>query len=298
MASVVFGLYPRLDDDEGYDDVDLAVLLVGAERGCDYFRPCRAVPLVVFGAFHHKLIRLRQVFYSPALLALDLTSAYLAFPSAPPGPFRVSLKYGHRYSPDLCDGVCIAASLHEYIRGVAERYGVEGSWSIFSRVRIPGRGAHLDERFAVYAVEGDFLQVESPEGVVPAFRFVLGTSGDRWVLLGKDGLYLARFEWAEGPGGRVGYAVVEGPYWGEVRAVEGPPFLGDVLPSTPTAETKCPRGALQVGDSEFCVRDDEVFHIATRWPLATFRGTPGQYAVRLAQLLHKKHKAKLATVNI
>jgi len=232
---------------------------------------------------------------------LDLTSAYLAFPSAPPGPFRVPLKYERRY-PELCDGRCLAASLHEYIRGVVERYGVEGSWSIFSRVRVPGRGAHLGERFAVYAVEGDYLQVESPEGVVPAFRFVLGTSGDRWVLMGKDGLYLARFERAEGPGGRVGYAVVEGPYWGEVRAVEGPPFLGDLLPSTPTAETKCPLGALQVGNySEVCVRDDEVFHIATRWPLATFKGTPGQYVARLAQLLHKKYKekykAELAAVN-
>jgi len=131
----------------------------------------------------------------------------------------------------------------------------------------------------------------TPSSVVSAARFVSGTSGDRWVLMGRDGLYLARFERAEGPGGRVGYAVVEGPYWGEVRAVEGPPFLGDLLPSTPSVKTNCPPGTLQVGDSEVCVRDDEVFHIATRWPLATFRGTPGQYAAHLAQLLHKKYKA-------
>ena len=76
-----------------------------------------------------------------------------------------------------------ARYLVEYLKPVLKRYGVEGPWSIFSRVRVPGRGAHLDERFAVYAIEGEYLQMESPEGVVPAFRFVLGTVGDRWGLM-------------------------------------------------------------------------------------------------------------------
>jgi len=179
----------------------------------------------------------------------------------------------------------------DYASGVAYLYGLDGRWTLVDELRVPGRGGHLGERFAVYAVEGEYLQMESPWGLDFAVNVVLGTVGGRWVLMDKDGLYLARFERAEGPGGRVGYAVVEGPYWGEVRAVEGPPFLGDVLPSTPSVKTKCPLGSLQVGDSEVCVRDDEVFYIATRWPLATFKGTPGQYAVRLAQLLHKKYKA-------
>jgi len=281
MASVVYGLYPRQYNERSDGWSRVVVLGVGVEGRCRYFPGCRAVPLLVFEEFY----------LSPLVRVLDLTNAYLAYPSVSGGPFRLPLKAGDRLSPFDMHQATSARYLVEYLKPVLKRYGVEGSWSIFSRVRVPGRGAHLGERFAVYAVEGDYLQVESPEGVVPAARFVLGTSGDRWVLMGKDGLYLARFERAEGPGGRVGYAVVEGPYWGEVRAVEGPPFLGDVLPSTPTARTKCPLGSLQVGDSEVCVHDDEVFHIATRWPLATFRGTAGQYAAHLAQLLHKRYKA-------
>ncbi|ABO09291.1 hypothetical protein [Pyrobaculum calidifontis] len=286
MASVVYGLYPRQYNERSDGWSRVVVLGVGVEGRCRYFPGCRAVPLLVFEDYLSSLLRV-----------LDLTNAYLAYPSASGGPFRLPLKAGDRLSPYDMYQATSARYLVEYLKPVLKRYGVEGPWSIFSRVRVPGRGAHLDERFAVYAIEGEYLQMESPEGVVPAFRFVLGTVGDRWVLMGKDGLYTAAFIEDVGPSGRVGYAVVEGPYWGEVRAVEGPPFLGDVLPSTPSVKTNCPLGALQVGDSEVCVRDDEVFHIATRWPLAAFRGTPGQYAVRLAQLLHKKYKAKLATVN-
>jgi len=113
----------------------------------------------------------------------------------------------------------------DYASGVAYLYGLSGRWTLVDELRVPGRGAHLGERFAVYAVEGEYLQMESPWGLDFAINVVLGTVGGRWVLMGKDGLYLARFERAEGPGGRVGYAVVEEPYQGDVREVEGPSDL-------------------------------------------------------------------------
>jgi len=128
---------------------------------------------------------------------------------------------------EIDDKSLLAADFYPvaYAGGVAYLYGLKSWGDLTDELRVPGRGGHLGERFAVYAVEGEYLQMESPWGLDFAINVVLGTVGGRWVVMGKDGLYLARFERAEGPGGRVGYAVVEEPYQGDVREVEGPSDL-------------------------------------------------------------------------
>ena len=164
----------------------------------------------------------------------------------------------------------------DYANGVAYLYGLSGGWTLVDELRVPGRGAHLGERFAVYAVEGEYLQMESPWGLDFAVNVVLGTVGGRWVLMGKDGLYLARFERAEGPGGRVGYAVVEEPYRGDVREVEGPSDLPPfVLCTKRVAEVasgcRFP-GGFYMGDN-LALWEDEAGELVERgrevlkWPL-------------------------------
>jgi hypothetical protein len=41
----------------------------------------------------------------------------------------------------------------------------------------------------VYRRGGEYLLMETPWGVDFALNFVLGVVGDRWVLMGRDGLY-------------------------------------------------------------------------------------------------------------
>ena len=113
----------------------------------------------------------------------------------------------------------------DYTSPLAELYGVEGGGYITKAFKAPGRGGLLGERFSVYLVEGDYLQVETPWGVDFALNFVLGTYQGRWVLMGTDGLYEGVFVKKEGAGGKVGYVEVVKPFEKDVRLVEGPADL-------------------------------------------------------------------------
>ena len=75
-----------------------------------------------------------------------------------------------------------------YAGALGPLYGIAGG-HILLEFRAPGGGAHLGERFVVYRRDGEYLLMETPWGVDFALNFVLGVVGDRWVLMGRDGLY-------------------------------------------------------------------------------------------------------------
>ena len=86
------------------------------------------------------------------------------------------------------------------------------------RHRFPGKGKLTGEEFRIMEPDNDYLRLVGRGGdEYLAWDFVLGTlDTGEWVLLGEDGLYLARRD-----GERV---VVEGAYNGSVFDVRGPPY--------------------------------------------------------------------------
>jgi len=110
-----------------------------------------------------------------------------------------------------------------YTGALGPLYGTAGG-HILLEFRAPGGGAHLGEKFAVYRRSGEYLLMETPWGVDFALNFILGVVGDRWVLVGRDGLYEGVFRRKE-DGERMGYVEVVRPYQDDVRKVEGPTEL-------------------------------------------------------------------------
>ena len=149
-----------------------------------------------------------------------------------------------------------------YAGALGPLYGVAGG-HILLELRAPGGGAHLGERFVVYRRGGEYLLMETPWGVDFALNFVLGVVGERWVLMGRDGLYEGVFH-REEDGERIGYVEVVRPYQDDVRKIEGPPFLGLAAASTPGFSI-CREGS--VSYKGVCLDDKEVFRAVTTWPL-------------------------------
>ena len=257
-----------------YDTLVL-LLSVGDEVPCP-IRDCKkavAVRVAVLG-------RGRRV------LSLAVANNYVGYP-ADVKPEKPPLAASALPRLEAGAGACLIdaadSCLMRYMLGLVRRYRVRSSPSIFSSVVLPGRGGLLGERFSVYLVEGDYLQVETPWGVDFALNFVLGTYQGRWVLMGTDGLYEGVFVKKEGAGGKVGYVEVVKPFEKDVRLVEGPQFFcaGGVLPSAKsTLVKKCGVGRFWAAGR--CLEDREAFRIATRWPVERYQGP---YSERLVQLL-------------
>jgi len=87
-----------------------------------------------------------------------------------------------------------------------------------TKARYPGQGRLLGEEFRVREVMGDYLRLVGRGGdEYVAWDFVYGVlDTGEWVLMGKDGLYLAEH--------RDGRVVVVAPYGGPVERVRGPPY--------------------------------------------------------------------------
>ncbi|MEM1568685.1 MAG: hypothetical protein QXI84_09405 [Thermofilaceae archaeon] len=119
--------------------------------------------------------------------------------------------------------------------------------------RFPGTGKLTGEEFRVVEPDADYLRLIGRGGEEHlAWDFVLGTldSGE-WVLLGEDGLYLARRL-----GGRV---VVEGPYDGPLYEVRGPPKAY----AYPVVPTRTFRAATSVNPG--------LASVLLKWPLSTVK---------------------------
>jgi hypothetical protein len=149
-----------------------------------------------------------------------------------------------------------------YAGALGPLYGIAGG-HILLEFRAPGGGAHLGERFVVYRRGGEYLLMETPWGVDFVLNFVLGVVGGRWVVMGRDGLYEGVFHRKE-DGERIGYVEVVGPYQDDVRKVEGPPYLGFAVASTPGFPL-CRGGSVSYGG--VCLDDEEIFRAVTMWPI-------------------------------
>ncbi|MEM1568680.1 MAG: hypothetical protein QXI84_09380 [Thermofilaceae archaeon] len=102
----------------------------------------------------------------------------------------------------------------------AMRYPISG-WNtrLIRPDRIPGSGKLTGEEFRIVERDNDYLRLVGRGGdEYIAWDFVLGTlDTGEWVLMGEDGLYIAKRE-----GDKV---VAKWPYRGSVLDVRGPPYM-------------------------------------------------------------------------
>ncbi|MGK0549457.1 MAG: hypothetical protein ABWU84_07480 [Pyrobaculum sp.] len=136
-----------------------------------------------------------------------------------------------------------------------------------SAERYPGSGKLTGEEFRIVEPENDYLRLVGRGGdEYLAWDFVLGTlDTGEWILLGEDGLYLAKRE-----GDRV---VVERPYDGLIYDVRGPPYA----PFYPVVPVKWVRKRLgevrrragRYAAEIFKAPIDAVYLL--RWPLVLFK---------------------------
>lgn len=132
--------------------------------------------------------------------------------------------------------------------------------------RFPGRGKLTGEEFRIVEPDADYLRLVGRGGdEYLAWDLVLGTlvSGE-WVLVGDDGLYLAKRD-----GDRV---VVERPYDGLIYDVRGPPFA-PLYPVVPVGwvRRRLRKAARVAGKRVEAVRPpvDAVYFL--KWPLVRYR---------------------------
>jgi len=158
-----------------------------------------------------------------------------------------------------------------YAGALGPLYGIAGG-HILLEFRAPGGGAHLGERFVVYRRGGEYLLMETPWGVDFALNFVLGVVGDRWVLMGRDGLYEGVFRRKE-DGERIGYVEVVGPYQDDVRKIEGPTDSAPHVFCTPEVARAagCRPGEIQVYEDSANYFEIERGDLETLcWPACTY----------------------------
>jgi len=134
------------------------------------------------------------------------------------------------------EGFSLLAARYEpgnFVKVEEDLYQINRYYSVGGDPRFPGQGRLLGEEFRVKEVKGDYLRLVGRGGdEYVAWDFVLGVldSGD-WVLMGKDGLYLAEH--------RDGRVVVVAPYGGPVERVRGPPY-GLLYPAVVRGTVKWP----------------------------------------------------------
>ncbi|MEM3325930.1 MAG: hypothetical protein QXK63_00610 [Thermoproteus sp.] len=222
-------------------------------------RPPRASPLLFSDDYVYLFTSTEE---RHRLRAYRLTRGYIALAAPAAGAkWRIPLKPpygGARISKGGVDSYALyrwldASVLYKYYEPLASAYGAVGG-GFFDRIAIPGGGLDAGAEFEVYL--GDFLLLKSPRGVDLALNVVLG---DKWILMGRDGLYEAVFKREGGAGGKVGYVKVVGPYGGDVGLVEGPPALGEFLPS------ECGYWSPLTGR---CYADPRL-DVVKKWPLET-----------------------------
>jgi len=158
-----------------------------------------------------------------------------------------------------------------YAGALGPLYGIAGG-HILLEFRAPGGGAHLGERFVVYRRGGEYLLMETPWGVDFVLNFVLGVVGDRWVLMGRDGLYEGVFRRKE-DGERIGYVEVVGPYQDDVRKVEGPTDSAFHVFCTPEVARAagCRPGEIQGYEDSANYFEIERWDLETLcWPVCTY----------------------------
>jgi hypothetical protein len=255
MLAGMYLLAPPVVDDDYTAPEYLEVVGIGYVTDCELWRGCKGVPIFVLtsrcdtGTF-------------------ILTSAYIAYYSP---KFRNTLR--HTLKPPLGERRLDPNSIFDmmwtnarymayYLRPLSEKYGAS-AYSIFEPLPLPGGGALVGERFVVYRRGGEYLLMETPWGVDFVLNFVLGVVGGRWVVMGRDGLYEGVFHRKE-DGERIGYVEVVGPYQDDVRKVEGPPYLGFAVASTPGFPL-CRGGSVSYGG--VCLDDEEIFRAVTMWPI-------------------------------
>jgi len=254
---VLAGMYllaPPVVEDDHTVSWYLEVVGIGYVTDCELWRGCKGVPIYVLAT-------------NCVSDTLILTSAYVAYHSFKFQNFINTLKPPlgeRRLDPNsIFDKMWTNARyMAYYLRPLSEKYGTS-AYSIFEPLRLPGGEALVGERFVVYRRGGEYLLMETPWGVDFALNFVLGVVGDRWVLMGRDGLYEGVFRRKE-DGERIGYVEVVGPYQDDVRKIEGPPYLGFAVASTPGFPL-CRGGS--VSYKGVCLNDEEIFRAVTMWPI-------------------------------
>jgi hypothetical protein len=268
-------LAPPIVEDDHTVSWYLEVVGIGYVTDCELWRGCKGVPIYVLAT-------------NCVSDTLILTSAYVAYDSFKFRNFINTLKpplSERRLDPNsIFDKMWTNARyMAYYLRPLSEKYGAS-AYSIFEPLRLPGGGALVGERFVVYRRGGEYLLMETPWGVDFALNFVLGVVGDRWVVMGRDGLYEGVFRRKE-DGERIGYVEVVGPYQDDVRKIEGPPYLGFAAASTPGFPL-CRGGS--VSYKGVCLDDEEIFRAVTMWPIERVNASTA--ASRLQDLCLKMRK--------